>query len=71
MASTPAREQAARGGAGGRIIWGSAPGAEIEENTVAEKLELLRSNYRRFGRADAGRGVIDVSVHPDRIITPT
>ena len=57
--------------AGGRIIWGSAPGAEIEENTVAEKLELLRSNYRRFGRADAGRGVIDVSVHPDRIITPT
>ena len=57
--------------AGGRIIWGSAPGEEIEENSVSEKLELLRGNYRRFGRVDAGRGVIDVSVHPDRVITPT
>lgn len=55
--------------AGGRIIWGSAPGEEIEENTVEAKLRLLRSNFRRFGRVDAGREVIDISVHPDRVIT--
>ena len=56
--------------AGERILWGSEPGGEVEENTVAQKLELLRSNYRRFGRIDAKRGIIDISVHPDRIITP-
>lgn len=57
--------------AGGRIIWGSAVGDEIEENTAAEKLELLRANYERFGRADANRSVIDVSVLPDRTYVPT
>jgi len=57
--------------AGGRIIWGSAVGDELEENTAAEKLELLRANYERFGRADANRSVIDVSVLPDRTYVPT
>ena len=57
--------------AGGRIIWGSAIGDEIEENTAAEKLELLRANYERYGRADANRSVIDVSVLPDRTYVPT
>jgi hypothetical protein len=57
--------------AGGRIIWGSAPGEEIEENSVAAKLELLRTNFKRYGRVDAGRSVIDISVHPDRFITPS
>ncbi len=56
--------------AGERILWGSAPGGEVEENSVEEKLRILRSNYRRFGRVDATRGVIDISVHPDRIIAP-
>ena len=56
--------------AGGRIIWGSAPGEEIEENDIKAKLRALRSNYRRFGRVDANRGLIDISVHPDRIIAP-
>lgn len=56
--------------AGGRIIWGSPIGEEIEENTVAQKLDLLRSNYQRYGRVDAHRAVLDVSVHPDRIIAP-
>lgn len=57
--------------AGGRIIWGSAIGDEIEENSAAEKLELLRANFERFGRADANRSVIDVSVLPDRTYVPT
>lgn len=56
--------------AGGRIIWGSAPGEEIEENDVKAKLRALRSNYRRFGRVDANRALIDISVHPDRVIAP-
>ena len=56
---------------GGRIIWGSPIGEEIEENSAAEKLELLRANYARFGRADANRRVIDVSVLPDRTYIPT
>ncbi len=53
-----------------RIAWGSAPGEEIEENTVAEKIALLRANYRRWGRIDAGRRQIDISVFPDRFTTP-
>ncbi len=53
---------------GSRIIWGSAPGEEIEENTLEQKVKLLRSNFHRFGRVDANRGVIDVSVFPDRIL---
>ena len=55
---------------GGRVIWGSAIGEEAEENTVPQKLDILRVNYRRFGHVDAHRGVIDISVFPDRIKTP-
>lgn len=57
--------------AGGRIVWGSPIGSEIEENTVEQKLNLLRTNYRRYGRVDADRAVLDVSVHPDHILSPT
>jgi len=53
----------------GRIAWGSAPGKEIEESTVDQKLALLRENFRRWGRIDAGRRYIDVSVYPDRFTT--
>jgi hypothetical protein len=52
------------------IIWGSAPGLEVEENSLSQKLSILRANYQRFGRADANRRQIDISVHPDRFITP-
>jgi len=54
---------------GGRIVWGSAPGEEIEENTVEQKLALLRENFRRWGRIDAGRWYIDISLFPDRFTT--
>jgi hypothetical protein len=42
----------------------------VEENTVAQKLNLLRGNYQRFGRVDGDRMLLDVSVHPDRVIAP-
>lgn len=55
---------------GGRIIWGSAPGHEVEENTTDQKLAILRSNFERSGRVDSDYHVIDISVFPDRFIVP-
>ncbi len=55
---------------GGRIRWGSAPGRELEENTVARKLAMLRENFRRVGRADGGHLVIDIATYPDRYTVP-
>lgn len=56
--------------AGGRIHWGSAPGMEVEENSVEQKLAILTANFRRTGRADADHPVIDVSTFPDRFTIP-
>ncbi|MCH9058478.1 MAG: hypothetical protein IIB55_07610 [Planctomycetes bacterium] len=53
---------------GGRIRWGSAPGREIEENSVAQKLRILDANFRTTGRIDANHLVIDVSTLPDRFL---
>ena len=55
---------------GGRIRWGSAPGSELEENTLRQKLAILRANFRDTGRADAHHPVIDVSTFPDRFTIP-
>lgn len=54
----------------GRIRWGSAPGFEIEENTLKQKLAILRENYNSTGRADAGHAIIDVSTLPTRYAIP-
>lgn len=56
--------------AGGRICWGSAPGLEVEENSVEQKLAILNANFERTGRADANHLVIDISTFPDRFQTP-
>jgi len=56
--------------AGGRIRWGSAPGSELEENGVQQKLTLLRENFIKTGRVDAQHAVIDVSTFPDRYTIP-
>jgi hypothetical protein len=55
---------------GGQIAWGSPPGEELAENSAAQKLAILRDNFRRFGRVDANRQIIDISIHPDRFTTP-
>ncbi len=55
---------------GGTIIWGSAPGEELEENTIAQKIAILRENFRRSGRVDADRRTIDISTHPHQFTTP-
>jgi hypothetical protein len=53
---------------GGRIRWGSAPGREIEENSVEQKLKILDANFHMTGRIDADHPVIDVSTLPDRFL---
>jgi hypothetical protein len=55
---------------GGRIRWGSPPGHEVEENTIEQKLTLMRVNYRNTGRPDANHPIIDVSMYPNRFIVP-
>lgn len=57
--------------AGGRIRWGSPPGSEMEENTLAQKLAILRANYTQTGRADAHHDVIDISTYSDRFTVPS
>lgn len=54
--------------AGGRIHWGSAPGTELVENTVEQKLAILRANFRGTGRADADHAGIDISTFADRFV---
>jgi hypothetical protein len=56
--------------AGGRIRWGSAVGAELEENSLEQKMAILRENYRQTGRLDANHPVIDISVFRDRFTIP-
>lgn len=51
---------------GTRIRWGSAPGEEIEEPTVAEKIRNIEQQLR----TDSARAWIDVSVFSDKVILP-
>jgi hypothetical protein len=56
--------------AGGRIVWGSAPGMEIAENHLDQKLAILRANFQETGRIDAGHPMIDITTYPDRFTIP-
>ncbi len=56
--------------AGNRILWGSAPGEELEENSADQKLRILAENFRRHGRIDAHQPRIDISVFPSRYLIP-
>ena len=55
---------------GNRILWGSAPGEELEENSADQKLRILAENFRRHGRIDAHEPRIDISVFPNRFLIP-
>ncbi len=55
---------------GGRILWGSPPGREVEENSVVQKLAILKENFRRSGRVDADFLVIDITTFKDRFTVP-
>ena len=55
---------------GNRILWGSAPGEELEENSADQKLRILAENFRRHGRIDAHEPRIDISVFPSRFLIP-
>ena len=55
---------------GNRILWGSAPGEELEENSADQKLRILTENYRQYGRIDAHEPRIDISVFPSRFLIP-
>jgi hypothetical protein len=55
---------------GGRVLWGSEIGREIEENSASEKLAILRTNFHQTGRLDANHPAIDVTTHPDRYAVP-
>ena len=55
---------------GNRILWGSAPGDELEENSADQKLRILAENFRRHGRIDAHEPRIDISVFPSRFLIP-
>ncbi len=55
---------------GNRILWGSAPGEELEENSADQKLRILAENFRRHGRIDAHEPRIDISVFPSRYLIP-
>lgn len=55
---------------GNRILWGSAPGEELEENSADQKLRILAENFRRYGRIDAHEPRIDISVFPSRFLIP-
>ena len=56
--------------AGGRIRWGSAPGRELEENSISQKMAILRANFSTTGRLDAHHAIIDISTLPDRYALP-
>lgn len=54
-----------------RILWGRAPGDENKmEITAAQKLALLDSLHRQFGRIDMNREYVDVRNWIDRVQLP-
>ena len=54
---------------GSLIVWGSAPGLEIEENSMGRKIQILERNFLTTGHIDAGYDCIDISAYSDRFTT--
>jgi hypothetical protein len=55
---------------GGRVLWGRAPGEEIDEPNADQKLAHLQGIWREYRRVDMGRPWVDIQVWPDRVIVP-
>jgi hypothetical protein len=56
---------------GARIWWGRAPGAENgTEITANQKLVLLETLFRQWGRIDMNRAYVNIMTWPDRVAMP-
>ncbi len=54
-----------------RIWWGRAPGEEFgTEITADQKLTLLETMYRQWGRIDMNRSYVNIMTWPDRVAMP-
>lgn len=54
-----------------RIWWGRAPGEEFgTEITASQKVTLLGTLYRQFGRVDMNRAYVNIMTWPDRVAMP-
>lgn len=54
-----------------RVWWGRPPNEEFgREPTAAQKITLLESLYRRWGRIDMNRPYVSVTTWPDRVAMP-
>ncbi len=57
--------------ASSRIWWGRPPGEEFgTEISAAQKLTLLETLYRQWGRIDMNRAYVNIMTWPDRIAMP-
>lgn len=56
---------------GSRIWWGRPPGEDFgTEITAAQKVLLLETIYRQWGRIDMNRSYVNVMTWPDRVAMP-
>jgi hypothetical protein len=56
---------------GARVWWGRPPDEERgTEITADQKLILLDTIYRKWGRIDMNRGYVNIMTWPDRVATP-
>lgn len=54
-----------------RIWWGRAPGEEFgTEITADQKITLLETMYRQWGRIDMNRSYVNIMTWPDRVAMP-
>ena len=56
---------------GSRIWWGRPPEEEYGiEITANQKLTLMETLFRQWGRIDLNRAYVDVRTHPDSVVLP-
>jgi hypothetical protein len=56
---------------GSRIWWGRPPDEEFgTEITAAQKITLLQTLYRQWGRIDMNRAYVNIMIWPDKIAIP-